>query len=106
MHPSPETQFVAMLVIYFAERIWVLVAKIITFFDKRSVAKKKLLEDKQRKCVPSKTQAKLPIAAGGCTGTIVDAAVCGELRQRVRYAELPSQSVQIEGLLQDQHERI
>ena len=68
MRPSPDqTHFalVALAVIYVAERIWTLTAKIITFFDKRSVAKKKALEDKGTKCVPPKTRAKLPIAAGG-----------------------------------------
>ena len=54
-----------MAVIYVAERIWTLTAKIITFFDKRSVAKKKVLEDKRRKCATAKTRVKLPIAAGG-----------------------------------------
>ena len=68
MHPSPDqTHFalVALAVIYVAERIWTLTAKIITFFDKRSVASKKVLQDKRRKYVPSRTRAKLPIAAGG-----------------------------------------
>jgi hypothetical protein len=68
MHPSPDqTHFalVALAVIYVAERIWTLTAKIITFFDKRSVGSKKVLQDKRRKYVPSRTRAKLPIAAGG-----------------------------------------
>jgi hypothetical protein len=68
MHPSPDQMhfaLVAMAVIYVAERIWKLTAKIITFFDKRSVVNKKAFEDKRAKCVPSKTRAKLPIAAGG-----------------------------------------
>jgi hypothetical protein len=68
MHPSPDqTHFVlvALAVIYVAERIWILAAKIITFFDKRSVVKKKVLEDKRAKCVPSKARAKVPIAVGG-----------------------------------------
>jgi len=68
MRPSPDqTQFVlvALAVIYVAERTWRLVARIITFFDKRSGAKKKMLGDEQTKCAPSETQAKLPIVVGG-----------------------------------------
>jgi hypothetical protein len=68
MHPSPDqTLFVlvALAVINVAERIWVLTAKIITFFDKRSVAKKKVHEDKKGKRVPPKPRAKLPLATGG-----------------------------------------
>src|SRR5712692_6360457 len=68
MHSSPDQThvlLVAMSVIYVAERIWTLTAKIITFFDKRSVANRKPLKDKGTKCLPPKTQAKLLIAAGG-----------------------------------------
>lgn len=70
MHPSPDhMQFalVALSVIYVAEKIWVLTAKIITFFDRRAAADKKIraLEDKRAGWVSSKTQVKLPIAAGG-----------------------------------------
>jgi hypothetical protein len=68
MHPSPDQMhfaLVALTAIYVADRIWTLAAKIITFFDKRSCANKKVLEDKCVKCVPPKTRAKLPIAVGG-----------------------------------------
>jgi len=58
-----------MAVIYVAERIWTLTAKIITFFDKRS-AKRKVLEDKRAKCAPPKGRAKLPNAVGGPLGQI------------------------------------
>jgi hypothetical protein len=64
MRPSvDQTHFAlaALAVIYVAEQMWTLTAKIISFFDKRSVANKKLPEDKRAKRVPSKTRAKLPI---------------------------------------------
>jgi hypothetical protein len=68
MHPSPDQihfALVALAAIYVADRIWTLAAKIFTFFDKRSVANKKVLEDERAKCVPPKTRAELPIAAVG-----------------------------------------
>src|SRR5260370_3204889 len=68
MHSSPDQTYfllVAMSVIYVAERIWTLTSKIITFFDKRSVANRKPLKGKGTNCLPPKGRAKLPIAVGG-----------------------------------------
>ena len=70
MHPSPDqTQFalLALSVIYIAEKIWMLVAKIIAFFDKRATAKKRLhaITTKRTECARHGTHVKLPIAAGG-----------------------------------------
>jgi hypothetical protein len=69
MHPSPDhMQFalIALSAIYVAERLWLLIAKIIAFFDKRAAANTKIqvppvkeAESKQR------TRQKLPLAAGG-----------------------------------------
>lgn len=67
MHPSPDhMQFalIALSVIYVAERIWALTAKIITFFDKRSATSKKGPKQSGPQA-PSETHVKLPIAAGG-----------------------------------------
>src|SRR5260370_40801624 len=71
MHSSPDQTYfllVAMSVIYVAERIWTLTSKIITFFDKRSVANRKPLKGKGTNCLPPKGRAKLPIALSSLPG--------------------------------------
>jgi len=69
MHPGPDQTHLTLLAlaVICAERIWALAARIITFFDRRALANKKIraLEAKRAKCVPSRTRVKLPIAAGG-----------------------------------------
>jgi hypothetical protein len=69
MHPSPDhMQFalMALSAIYVAERLWLLVAKIIAFFDKRAAANKKIqVAGREGAESKHKTRGKLPIAAGG-----------------------------------------
>jgi hypothetical protein len=69
MHPSPDNmQFalIALSAIYVAERLWLLIARIIAFFDKRAATNKKIqMVDGKAEESKHKTHQKLPLAAGG-----------------------------------------